>query len=129
MEEYNVFDSLLSKEAIPNFQKDVAGKKAVIDASSLIFQAMEEKGFNQTELAKYLGVSKGYVSRLIAGNENLTVKNVAMVLHALGKEYNQTIQENKKKQFSTLETNSSKVKSIVIDKPKIVDKRFLYKVV
>jgi hypothetical protein len=36
-------------------------------------------------------VSKGYVSRLLSGNENMTVKSVARVLHVLGYHYQQTL--------------------------------------
>lgn len=37
---------------------------------------MEEKGLNQTALAKELGVSKGYISQVLNGNFNFSLKKL-----------------------------------------------------
>ncbi len=45
----------------------------------------EQKGINQTELAKELGVSKGYVSQVLKGEFNYTLKKLIELSLAVGK--------------------------------------------
>lgn len=40
---------------------------------------METNGINRTELAERLGVSPQYVSRLLSGHENLSLKSLANI--------------------------------------------------
>lgn len=68
----------------------MAQTNALMQAADLVNEAMEEKGLNQTQLAKLAGVSKGYISRILSGSENMSIRNVARILHVLGKEYVQT---------------------------------------
>jgi transcriptional regulator with XRE-family HTH domain len=86
MGKYNIFDDKISPKAKPAFDEEFAQTKALLDASNLISQAMNELNINQTQLAEKLDVSRGYVSRLLSGYENMSIKNVAGVLHALGKQ-------------------------------------------
>ena len=89
MKKYNLFSENLPKKEKAKFETEVAGDRAILDASELLHSVM--RGFNQKQLAEILGVTKGYMSRLLSGSENLSVKNVAMVLHALGYSYRQEI--------------------------------------
>lgn len=45
---------------------------------------MEEKGINQTELAKELNVTKGYVSQILNGNFNYTLNKLIDLSLAIG---------------------------------------------
>lgn len=45
---------------------------------------MEEKNINQTQLAKELGVSKGYVSQILNGNFNFTLAKLIELTLAIG---------------------------------------------
>ncbi|MBP6738537.1 MAG: helix-turn-helix transcriptional regulator [Leptospiraceae bacterium] len=121
---YSAFESFLPEETKKEFQREVAGKKAIVDASALICQAMEEKRLNQKQLADLLGVSKGYISRLIAGHENLSVKNVATVLHVLGKEYSQTIKQPNAVPYYKYDTMDVNITSINIEKPKVANRLY-----
>ena len=91
MSKYSLFNDSISDDVKDLYQEEYAQTAAVLDAANLISEAMEEKGINQTELARMLGVSRGYVSRLLSGNENMSIKNVARVLFKLGKKYKQTV--------------------------------------
>jgi transcriptional regulator with XRE-family HTH domain len=43
------------------------------DIFRAVHEYMEEKGLNQTALAKELGVSKGYISQILNGNFNFSL--------------------------------------------------------
>lgn len=92
MTNYSIFDEAIPEDLRERYNEEYAQTSAVLDAADLISEAMVAQGLNQKELAAKLGVSKGYVSRLLSGNENMTVKSVARVLHVLGFQYQQTVQ-------------------------------------
>ena len=89
MSDYNIFHDSVSEDVKDIYREEYAQTAALLDAANLISEAMEEKGINRTELAKMLGVSRGYVTRLLSGHENMSIKNVVRVLHVLGKRYTQ----------------------------------------
>ena len=49
-----------------------------------IIDYMQEKGMKRADLAKQLGVSPQYVSRLLSGTENLSFKSIANIEEKLG---------------------------------------------
>lgn len=50
-----------------------------------IIDYMKNEHINQTQLAKKLGVTKGYISQLLKGNLNLTLKNLIKLSLVLDK--------------------------------------------
>ena len=46
---------------------------------------MEKEGLNQTQLAERLGVSKGYISQILKGEFNYTLKKLIEISMAIGK--------------------------------------------
>ena len=50
-----------------------------------VVEYKESKGINQTELAKELGVSKGYISQVLKGEFNYTLKTLIEISLAIGK--------------------------------------------
>ena len=60
-------------------------RRTILEVTELICQVMEEKGISRTELAKRLGKSKGYISQLLDGEANMTVRTISDVFTALGK--------------------------------------------
>ena len=50
----------------------------------LLIDYMQENSLNRAELAKRLGVSPQYVSRLLSGKENLSFKSIAQIEERLG---------------------------------------------
>lgn len=59
-----------------NAQNDLYGQ---------VMAYMEKEGLNQTQLAEQLGVSKGYVSQVIKGEFNYTLKKLIDLSLAIGK--------------------------------------------
>ncbi len=45
---------------------------------------MQKENLNQTQLAEKLGVTKGYISQILSGNSNFTLKKLTELTSALG---------------------------------------------
>jgi hypothetical protein len=78
------------KTQIEQFVKDVEAmrlfqqERVILEATSEICDAMEEQGITRSQLAERLGKSKGYVSQLLDGRQNMTLRTLADVFLALG---------------------------------------------
>ena len=66
------------------FEAVFAEESAMVDASEIIAGALERSGMTRTELAAVLGVSKSEITARLACERNITVRNLAKTLHALG---------------------------------------------
>ena len=77
-----------------------------------VIEFMEREGLNQTQLAEKLGVSKGYVSQILKGEFNYTLKKLIEISLAIGQvpkiEYSaivKVIEEDSKTSFLQLSTS------------------------
>ena len=59
-------------------------EELILEVSEVISEAMQRRGRNKSGLAKALGKSKGFVSQILAGNRNLTLRTIADIADALG---------------------------------------------
>lgn len=48
-----------------------------------IWQAMEEAGVNKADLASRMGATKGYISQVLGGSRNMTLRTLADICFAL----------------------------------------------
>jgi len=64
-------------------QRLVAEETLILDVTEEISLKMEELGINRTELATRLGKSKPYVSQLLNGSRNMTLRSLADIGVAL----------------------------------------------
>lgn len=55
----------------------------LLAVSERICEAMERKGISRADLAEKLGVSRPWVTKLLTGNRNLTLKSLVCVANAL----------------------------------------------
>ena len=58
-------------------------EKLILEVTEIIAQLMQKKNVKKVELAERLGRSKGYITQLLNGRANMTLKTVADVLWAL----------------------------------------------
>jgi transcriptional regulator with XRE-family HTH domain len=56
----------------------------ILEVTELIASLMEEKGIRKKDMAEELGRSKGYVTQLLDGRANMTLRTVSDVMWALG---------------------------------------------
>jgi antitoxin component HigA of HigAB toxin-antitoxin module len=58
-------------------------ERAILETTELLCQLMEQQGVTRAELAKRLGKSKGYITQLLDGRTNMTLRTISDVLTAL----------------------------------------------
>ncbi|GJM43215.1 MAG: hypothetical protein DHS20C21_00570 [Gemmatimonadota bacterium] len=58
-------------------------EELILDVTEQLVEAMEEVGVSRTELAQRLGKSKGFVSQVLSGNQNVTLRTLANFSDAL----------------------------------------------
>jgi hypothetical protein len=62
-------------------------ERAIYEVTELMESVMEEQGISRADLAKRLGRSKGWVTQLLDGQANKTVRTVADVFAVMGREF------------------------------------------
>ncbi len=62
-------------------------ERAIYEVTELLESLMEEVGVSRSELARRLGKSKGWVTQLLDGEANKTIRTVADAFAVLGREY------------------------------------------
>lgn len=62
-------------------------ERAIYEITELIESVMEGAGVSRATLAKRLGKSKGWITQLLDGEANKTIRTVADVLAVLGQEF------------------------------------------
>ena len=67
----------------------------ITQATEEIWKAMEEVDVNKTELASKMGTTKGYVSQVLSGSRNMTLRTLADICFAL--DYQPTLRLEPKK--------------------------------
>lgn len=58
-------------------------EEAILAFTEKVVAVMRERGMNRAELAQRLGVSKAFVTKLLNGNPNLTIKTMVAIAGAL----------------------------------------------
>ncbi len=61
-------------------------EKTIVEVTEMICALMQQMGVTKSELASRLGKTKGFVSQLLDGESNMTLRTVSDVLFAMGKE-------------------------------------------
>jgi transcriptional regulator with XRE-family HTH domain len=68
----------------PEFAKLMAQGELIMEVTETLCELLEKEKISRKELADRLGKSKGFVSQLLNGGRNLTLRTVADILHVLG---------------------------------------------
>lgn len=58
-------------------------ERAIFEATELLCQIMEESGVTRAVLAERLGKTRGYVSQLLDGQSNMTIRTLSDAMFAL----------------------------------------------
>ena len=58
-------------------------ERAILEVTELVCQIMDEQNVSRAELAERLGRTKGYVTQLLDGRANMTVRTISDVFLAL----------------------------------------------
>jgi len=76
----SIFDEYIES---PERRRILEQERVLVDAAELVSRAMEFRRVSRSELAIKLDRSKAYVTQVLRGNQNLTLKTLADVFHAL----------------------------------------------
>jgi len=68
-----------SDEGMKLFQQE----SLILEITELVCKLMEAKEINKTELAAKLNRSKGYITQLLNGTANMTIRTISDVMWAL----------------------------------------------
>lgn len=66
------------------FQKVFAQEDLIMEVTETLCELLEKEKVSRKELAERMGKSKGFISQLLNGGRNLTLRTVADILYVLG---------------------------------------------
>jgi transcriptional regulator with XRE-family HTH domain len=99
----------------PQFKRLMSQEELIMEVTETLCELLEKEKVSRKELANRLGKSKGFVSQLLNGGRNLTLRTVADILYALGykvslKPYKEEGERQKAKiiEFPTWQTHLKK---------------------
>lgn len=76
-----ILDEYLQDE---EFRRLFAQEDLILEVTETLCELLENEKISRKELADRLGKTKGFVSQLLNGGRNLTLRTVADILHVLG---------------------------------------------
>lgn len=68
----------------PDSLRYLAEERALIEATELIADRLEERGMKRSALADRLGIGRSEITQRLNGKRNLSIKTLAAMLHELG---------------------------------------------
>jgi len=68
----------------PEFRRLLAQEELILEVTEVLCGLLEDEKVSRKELADRLGKTKGFVSQLLNGGRNLTLRTLADILHVLG---------------------------------------------
>ncbi|WP_129781785.1 helix-turn-helix domain-containing protein [Peristeroidobacter soli] len=72
-------------EASPERERIYAQEKLIVDTAEEIWEAMDKLEVSKAQLAASLGKSKAFVSQILTGSRNMTLRTLADIASSLGK--------------------------------------------
>ncbi len=75
----STYEALLEEDP-----RGVRQEELILEATEALARALRSSGLTQSELAARLGKTKGFVSQILGGGKNLTLRTLADVAGALG---------------------------------------------
>jgi transcriptional regulator with XRE-family HTH domain len=67
-----------------DYEQLLAQERLILDATEAVVVLLQEQNVSRQELARRIGKSKGFVSQLLSGERNMTLRTLADLGHALG---------------------------------------------
>lgn len=67
---------------------------AKLEFSMSLNTIMVEKGISKSELARLIGKSPAYITKVLSGDANLTIETMVMLSRALGMKFSPTIADD-----------------------------------
>ena len=71
-------------EAPAESRRSIRQEELILEVTERLVETLERERITRTELATRLGKTKGFVSQLLSGGRNLTLRSVADIAGAIG---------------------------------------------
>jgi transcriptional regulator with XRE-family HTH domain len=81
----------------PEFRRLLSIEALAAEASEVIARLMAERSVSRADLARRLNKSRAWVTQLLSGKANMTVRTLAEVAHVLGAEVKLHVQPPSRK--------------------------------
>ncbi len=81
----------------PENARLVAQERLIAETAEAVWAALEHAGVTKTELADRMGTTRGYISQVLGGSRNMTLRTLADICHALDLKPTLTIHKPHKK--------------------------------
>jgi ribosome-binding protein aMBF1 (putative translation factor) len=59
-------------------------QRAIVEVTQALWTAMQEAGFSNSDLARELGVDRSVVTKMLRGQQGLSLERLAHAFHVLG---------------------------------------------
>lgn len=70
-----------------DYERLLAQERLILEATETIVGLLEEQGVSRQELANRLGKTKGFISQILSGERNMTLRTLADLGQALGRRF------------------------------------------
>lgn len=70
----------------PEDQREYARERCVVAITEAVGEAMERAGLSRADVARELGVSRSYITKLLSGGHNMTLHSLGDLLWACNQE-------------------------------------------
>ena len=72
-----------SRDRDADLKKKIAQEQLILDVTESVFEQLEIQGKSKVDLAEAMGCSKAYVTQLLNGSRNMTLRTLSDVAFAL----------------------------------------------
>jgi transcriptional regulator with XRE-family HTH domain len=97
----------------PEFARLMAQGDLIMEVTETLCELLEKEKVSRKELADRLGKTKGFVSQLLGGGRNLTLRTVADILHVLGYKVSlRPYKEDEQRQERKIRPHAKKSRSV-----------------
>jgi len=97
----------------PEFRKLLAQEELILEVTETLCELLENEQISRKELADRLRKTKGFISQLLGGGRNLTLRTVADILHVLGyKVALKPYKEDEQRQERNIRPHAKKPRSV-----------------
>jgi transcriptional regulator with XRE-family HTH domain len=91
------FDTRMGKDE--KLKKLYLEELLILNIANIVSELMEKQKITKADLARHIGCSKGYITQVLDGTKNLTLKTVSNLLFELG--YSLSVTTNPVKKIET----------------------------
>ena len=87
----------------PEARRRYEEERLILWTTEAIWEAMEDQGLTQAQVAKRLGTSRANVTQLLSGSRNMTLRSLAGLAHVCGMRFEPHLEELSEAVYTRIE--------------------------